>query len=68
VQQLLGDHQDAAVARPVLREIGAQAHLDEENGFTYGVLHERESRGYPAAGYAVDDAFRRLRRSARLRG
>jgi CHAD domain-containing protein len=26
VQELLGDHQDAAVARPVLREIGIAAH------------------------------------------
>lgn len=37
--QLLGDHQDATVARPVLREIAVQAHLDGENGFTFGVLY-----------------------------
>ncbi|MBW4720767.1 CYTH and CHAD domain-containing protein [Saccharothrix obliqua] len=39
LQTLLGDHQDSVVARPVLRELGAQAHRDGENGFTFGVLH-----------------------------
>ncbi|MEU7531179.1 CYTH and CHAD domain-containing protein [Saccharothrix sp. NPDC042600] len=43
LQTLLGDHQDSVVARPVLRELGAQAHLDGENGFTFGVLHGRET-------------------------
>jgi len=43
VQELLGDHQDAVVARPVLREIGLQAHLDGENGFTWGTLHQQQT-------------------------
>ncbi|MFI9812458.1 CYTH and CHAD domain-containing protein [Saccharothrix variisporea] len=43
LQTLLGDHQDSVVARPVLRELGAQAHLDGENGFTFGVLHALET-------------------------
>jgi CHAD domain-containing protein len=43
VQELLGDHQDAVVARPVLREIGIQAHLDGENGFTWGILHQQQT-------------------------
>ncbi|WP_309114998.1 CYTH and CHAD domain-containing protein [Saccharothrix sp.] len=43
LQTLLGEHQDSVVARPVLRELGAQAHLDGENGFTFGVLHGRET-------------------------
>ncbi|QFZ17144.1 CYTH and CHAD domain-containing protein [Saccharothrix syringae] len=38
VQTLLGDHQDSVVARPVLRELGAKARLDGENGFTFGLL------------------------------
>ncbi|MEU5690369.1 CYTH and CHAD domain-containing protein [Actinosynnema sp. NPDC020468] len=38
VQTVLGEHQDSVVARPVLRELGAQAHLDGENGFTFGLL------------------------------
>ena len=43
VQELLGDHQDAVVARPVLREIGMAARLDGENGFTYGLLHQQQT-------------------------
>ena len=34
LQKALGHHQDAVVARPVLRELGASA----ENGFSFGVL------------------------------
>lgn len=34
LQKALGRHQDAVVARPVLRELGATA----ENGFSFGVL------------------------------
>lgn len=40
--KVLGEHQDGVVARPVLRELGMQAHLAGENGFTFGLLHERE--------------------------
>ncbi|WP_300010669.1 CYTH and CHAD domain-containing protein [Pseudonocardia sp.] len=39
----LGDHQDTVVARPVIRELAVQAHLDGGNGFTHGVLHGLES-------------------------
>lgn len=56
IQQLLGEHQDTVVARRVLREIGIQAHLSGENGFTFGRLHAlEETRAreledhYPAA-------------------
>jgi CHAD domain-containing protein len=42
VQSLLGDHHDTVVARPVLRDLGAQAQLDGANGFTFGVLHAQE--------------------------
>src|SRR3954471_17964880 len=40
---LLGDHRDAAVARPVLREIGVAARLEGESGFTYGLLHQQQT-------------------------
>lgn len=43
LQRLLGEHQDSVVARPVLRELAAQAHLAGENAFTFGLLYERES-------------------------
>ncbi|HEY1574754.1 MAG TPA: CHAD domain-containing protein [Pseudonocardiaceae bacterium] len=39
IQSVLGDHHDAVVARPVLRRLGAAAHLDGGNGFTFGVVH-----------------------------
>jgi hypothetical protein len=64
VQELLGDHQDAVLARPVLREIGMAAHLDGENGFSYGILYEQETAGTHLARPVVDDAFRKLRRNA----
>jgi CHAD domain-containing protein len=40
--KLLGEHQDGQVIQPVLRELGMQAHMAGENGFTYGLLHDRE--------------------------
>ncbi|WP_285748883.1 CYTH and CHAD domain-containing protein [Lentzea sp. NBRC 105346] len=39
LQTLLGEHQDAVVARPVLRQLG----IGDENGFTFGLLHGRET-------------------------
>jgi len=42
VQKILGTHQDAVTARARLRELGVQAHLAGENGFTYGRLHALE--------------------------
>lgn len=37
-QDLLGEHQDAIVAVPVLRDLGVAAHLSGENGFSFGLL------------------------------
>jgi CHAD domain-containing protein len=42
IQSLLGDHQDTVVARQVLRRIAATGAERGRNGFTYGVLFERE--------------------------
>ena len=42
VQQVLGEHQDTVVARTVLRDMGARAHLDGDNGFSFGILHGLE--------------------------
>ena len=60
LHSLLGAHQDAVVARPVIRALAVQAHLEGGNGFTYGVLHGLESsradeaeRGIPAAWYRM---------------
>ena len=52
LQELLGDHQDAAVSLDVLRELGAEAHLDGGNGFTFGLLYQQ------AAGPAPDAELR----------
>jgi CHAD domain-containing protein len=65
VQELLGDHQDAVVARPVLREIGIQAHLDGENGFTYGILHQQQTDAGRLEGADITAAWRDLRRGVR---
>jgi CHAD domain-containing protein len=42
VQSVLGDHQDAVIARQAERELGIEAHLAGENAFTYGLLYDRE--------------------------
>jgi CHAD domain-containing protein len=43
VQSVLGDHQDAVIARQVERELGISAHLAGENAFSYGLLYGRET-------------------------
>ena len=65
VQELLGDHQDAVVARPVLREIGIQAHLDGENGFTYGLLHQMQTEAGRLHEGDITATWRNLRRRVR---
>jgi len=65
VQELLGDHQDAVVARPVLREIGVAAHLEGENGFTYGLLHQQQAEQMHLSETDITQAWRDLRRSMR---
>ena len=42
VQSVLGEHQDAVIARRVERELGMSAHLAGENAFTYGLLYDRD--------------------------
>jgi CHAD domain-containing protein len=49
VQTVLGEHHDSVVARPVLRQLGVQAHLDGDSGFTYDLLHAREQARTDAA-------------------
>ncbi len=43
VQAVLGDHQDAVIARQVERELGMSAHLAGENAFSYGLLYGRDT-------------------------
>ena len=42
VQSVIGDHQDAVIARQASRDLGIGAHLAGENAFTYGLLYQRE--------------------------
>ena len=44
VQTVLGEHQDAVVARGLDRELGMSAHLAGENAFSYGLFFEREAQ------------------------
>ena len=57
VQDALGAHRDTLLTRALLRELGVQAHLDGDNGFTFGRLHALEE----ARGVASRDAYRTLR-------
>jgi CHAD domain-containing protein len=59
VQKLLGNHQDAVVARPVLRELGAQTQLDGGNGFTFGLLHAAEAARADRAEQRLPDRWQR---------
>lgn len=56
IQEVLGEHQDAVIAAEILRTLGARAGTTAgENGFTFGLLFERERR---AAEVARDEASR----------
>ena len=61
VQDLLGEHQDAAVSRPVLRELAGQAHLDGGNGFTYGLVYAAEVARAERAENNLPAAWQRMR-------
>ncbi len=41
LQDLLGSHQDSVVTRRLLRQLGIQAYLAGENGFSFGLLYAR---------------------------
>jgi len=43
IQSVLGDHQDAVIARQLERELGIVAHLGGENAFSYGLLYGRDA-------------------------
>lgn len=62
VQELLGEHQDTAVSRPVLRELAAQAHLDGGNGFTYGLMYATEATRADQAENNLPTAWKQMRK------
>jgi CHAD domain-containing protein len=60
IQESLGVRQDAVVARERLRELGVQAHLSGENGFTFGRLHALENQRADEAELAFQQAWKRV--------
>jgi hypothetical protein len=55
------------VARPVLREFGAQAHLEGGNGFTFGVLHGTEAARADRAEQRLPSQWKRMRKPKNIR-
>jgi CHAD domain-containing protein len=64
VQSALGTHQDAVIARDTVREIGVRAHLEGQNAFSFGLLHERETT---AARESERRAWKKWKRASRPR-
>jgi CHAD domain-containing protein len=61
--KVLGEHQDGLVAQPVLRELGMQAHMAGENGFTFGLLHDRERSRLEEAEREYPKYWKRVRKT-----
>jgi CHAD domain-containing protein len=64
IQSALGTRQDAVIARDTIREIGVRAHLEGENAFSFGLLHERETT---AARESERCAWKEWKRASRPR-
>jgi CHAD domain-containing protein len=65
VQSALGMHQDAVIAQAAAREIGVQAHLADENAFSFGLLNERAHYQTLACEEQAHRAWRHARRKSR---
>ncbi|MFF5502208.1 CHAD domain-containing protein [Streptomyces roseolus] len=59
VQSLLGDHQDAVVARGALRDLAAEAEEAGEPSFTWGVLYARQEAAAATAERRLPDVWER---------
>ncbi|WP_329278744.1 CYTH and CHAD domain-containing protein [Streptomyces sp. NBC_00691] len=59
VQSLLGEHQDAVVARGALRELAIVAHGAGESAFTWGLLYGHEEAAAAAAERALPGVWAR---------
>lgn len=67
LQALLGEHQDAVVARRVLRDLGIASYTAGENAFTYGWLAAREQAAAESSRAAVPALWEEIRRSRHRR-
>ena len=61
LQDLLGEYQDAVVARPMLLRLSAAAQANGHDGFTYGLLYAVEHDRAERALVALPDRLARLR-------
>ena len=61
--KVLGEHQDGTVIQPLLRDLGMQAHMAGENGFTYGLLLEQELARCARVEEVYPEYWRRLRKA-----
>jgi CHAD domain-containing protein len=59
-----GDVRDSVVARPVLRTLGAAAHVADANGFTFGLLYAYEEDAAERAETELDTRWQRLHKRA----
>jgi len=64
VQSVLGDHQDAVLARTAARDIGVHAHLAGENAFSFGMLEERAHHQALASERKAPEVWLRASRAA----
>lgn len=67
VQTVLGDHHDAVRTRSFLRNLGAQAHTEGRNGFTFGLWHEREAQAAARAEAELPEMWRAASRRKQRR-
>lgn len=61
LQQLLGDHQDAVVARRALLSLAAEAHVSGTDTFGYGLLHAAQEETVRAVQGRLPRAGRKAR-------
>jgi CHAD domain-containing protein len=66
LQTALGDNQDTVMAREALRQLAVRAHADRENGFTYGMLHEREAEQGTQAQEEARRVWKQVNRKQRI--
>ncbi|WP_051479253.1 CHAD domain-containing protein [Arthrobacter sp. H5] len=62
LQRILGHHQDSVMARGLLRRLGAEAHLNGENGFSFGRLHGLEQCRAAVAERKFAQAWKKFQR------
>ncbi|CAM3240129.1 CHAD domain-containing protein [Prescottella defluvii] len=67
LQSMLGDHQDGVLARGWILDAVAQARIDDEDTFTYGLLYAAEeeraaraTRELPRSAKAIKKAYKKL--------